>query len=88
MDGVTGLHLLGIPLMSLETIASAGKVLADEASPRNLPRSSLSHSHLQISEIVYGIADLTLSAVSTGISSWRRDRKSGGGQVPPEPGQG
>jgi hypothetical protein len=39
MDGVTGLDQLGVPLMSLETMASTQKVLADEASPRNPPRS-------------------------------------------------
>jgi hypothetical protein len=60
MDGVTGLDQLGVPLMPLETIASTQKVLADEASPRNPPRSSLRHSHLQISEIACAIADLSL----------------------------
>jgi hypothetical protein len=81
IDGVTGLQQLGIPLMSLETIASTRKVSADEASPRNPPRSSLSHSYLRISEIAYAIGDLSLPAVSTGIWSWRLDRKTGGGQA-------
>jgi len=43
MGEVTGLLQLTIPLLSLETVASPQKVLADEASPRNPPRSSLSH---------------------------------------------
>jgi len=42
MDEVTGLQQLSIPVMSLETIASTQKVLADEAFPRNPPRISLS----------------------------------------------
>ncbi|OGP96433.1 MAG: hypothetical protein A2157_00830 [Deltaproteobacteria bacterium RBG_16_47_11] len=41
--------------MSLETIASTQKVLADEAFPRNPPRSSPSHPNSQISETAYSI---------------------------------
>jgi hypothetical protein len=64
----------------LETIASTQKVSAGEGFPRNPRRSSLRHSHLQISEIAYAIADLSLSAVSTGISSWSATEKLGVGK--------
>jgi hypothetical protein len=45
MGEVTDLQQLSIPFLPLETSASTQKVLADEASSENPPRSSLSHPH-------------------------------------------
>ena len=56
MGEVTDLQQLSIPRISLETIASTQKVLADEASPRPPPRSSPSHPNPRISETAYSVA--------------------------------
>jgi hypothetical protein len=52
MDEVTGPHELRVSLAPLEPVVSTQKVLADEPSPRNAPRSSPSHpilGHLRLS---------------------------------------
>jgi hypothetical protein len=61
MGEVTGPQQLGIPLIPLETIASTQRVLADEASPRNPPRSSRRPRHSQIPETACAIAGLSVS---------------------------
>ncbi|OGP92773.1 MAG: hypothetical protein A2157_02610 [Deltaproteobacteria bacterium RBG_16_47_11] len=59
MGEVSGLQQLNIHLMALETIPLTQKGWADEASPRNPPRSSLSPLHSQIYETAYAIAGLS-----------------------------
>ncbi|OGP92752.1 MAG: hypothetical protein A2156_06330 [Deltaproteobacteria bacterium RBG_16_48_10] len=61
MGEVTGPPTVKHPLLPSKTIASTQKVMADEASPRNPPRSSLSHHHSQISETACAIAGLSVS---------------------------
>jgi hypothetical protein len=86
MGEVTHLRKLSISIFPLETSASTQKVLADEASPKNPPRSSQSHLHPQTSETAYPVSQTTarpvcVLPVSTGISSWKFGRKTKRGQT-------